>query len=220
MPMESIKSHCNTCGLDTDQIVLHEETSSWTDEETDCDGGTTLQMVKCAGCGTISMRSLSWHSEFTDDYGAPELSIRLFPPRVFRKIPSWHSDLQVHLPGEKTISELLSEIYIALQYGLSRLAAMGIRALLEHIMIDKVGDKGSFGKNIAAFFAAGHISQVQKDIIEPVLDAGHASIHRDFKPKPETLIQLVDISETLVEVLYIQVHQAAAIKAATPPRKP
>ncbi len=220
MSSDNIQSHCNTCGINTDQIVLHEETSTWNDEDANCDGGTALQMVKCAGCKTISMRSVSWHSEFTDDYGAPQLDISPFPPSAFRKVPAWHSDLQLRIPNEKTISQLLSEIYVALQYDLLRLAAMGIRSLLEHIMIDKIGDKGSFGKNLTAFFNAGHISQVQKGIIEPVLDAGHASIHRGFRPNPETLIQLIEISESLVHVLYIQGHQAAAIKAVTPKRKP
>lgn len=115
MPTTNVKSHCNTCGGDTEQIVLHEESSSWTDDEDGHEEGTAYQMIKCAGCGTISMRSVSWHSEFTDEYGAPTEFIGYFPPRAFRKIPAWHADLQTHLPAEKTIHELLGEIYVALQ---------------------------------------------------------------------------------------------------------
>jgi hypothetical protein len=44
--------------------------------------------------------------------------------------------------GTEKFYSLLEEIYIATQNNLPRLAIMGIRALLEHIMIDKVTDQG------------------------------------------------------------------------------
>jgi hypothetical protein len=214
-----MQSHCNTCGGDREHVVIHEESETWSDDRYDVDGGTTYQMVKCGGCGTFSMRRETWCSEWTDDHGRPEGKVDYFPPRLFRKIPAWHADLQTYLPAEKTISDLLQEIYVALQNDLRRLAAMGIRSLLEHMMIDKVSDQGSFKKNITKFKDSGFISSVQMNFIETALEAGHASIHRDFKPTVAVLISLIDISESLVQVLYIQEHQAAAIKATVPQRK-
>jgi hypothetical protein len=46
------------------------------------------------------------------------------------------------------IADLLTEIYAAVNGGQHRLAAMGIRALLERVMINKVGDQGTFRGNL------------------------------------------------------------------------
>jgi hypothetical protein len=58
----------------------------------------------------------------------------------------------VGLTGNKNddaaLGSLLHEIYQAVHGGQYRLAAMGIRALLEQIMVSKVGDLGSFEKQL------------------------------------------------------------------------
>ena len=219
MSTPNIQSHCNTCGGEREHVVLHEESKQWSDEQWEVSGATAYQMLKCAGCGTFSMRREDWNSEFTDEYGRPEASISYFPPRLFRKLPTWHSDLQTYRSGESTISELLQEIYVALQNDLRRLAAMGIRALLEHMMIDKVGDNKSFQKNISEFHKQGFISDKQKEFLETVLEAGHASIHRDFKPDVKTLISVMDIAESIVQSTYIHEQQSSEIKAKIPQKK-
>ncbi|WP_414649130.1 DUF4145 domain-containing protein [Collimonas sp.] len=62
----------------------------------------------------------------------------------------------------------------------TRLAVLGIRALPEHIMVEKIGDQGSFEENLAAFHAAGSISSVQRSAMSPAIQAGHASMHRAY----------------------------------------
>ena len=217
-----MKSHCNTCGPNRTHLILHQEVENWvqeTEDIGDVSGSTIFQMVKCAGCGAILLRREAWCSENYDEEGEAVADIDYFPARVFRKLPDWHSELRWYKDAESTVRDLLKEIYIALQNDLHRLAAMGIRALLEHIMIDKVGDKGSFQKNIDEFTAAGFISAVQKGILVTALEAGHASIHRNFKPSIETLVSLIDIAESLVQTVYIHERKAEEIKAATPARK-
>src|SRR5208283_841274 len=48
------------------------------------------------------------------------------------------------------ICNIMKEVYIALQNNSRRLCAMGIRATLEHTMIDKIGDHGKFVINRAS----------------------------------------------------------------------
>jgi hypothetical protein len=86
-------------------------------------------------------------------------------------------------------------------------------------MIDKIGDQGNFTANINKFETQGYISKKQREIIEPVLEAGHASIHRGFVPKADQLITLVDIVESIVLVVYVQTAKAAALKKKIPPKK-
>jgi hypothetical protein len=71
------------------------------------------------------------------------------------------------------LGSLLHEIYQAVHGGQYRLAAMGIRALLEQIMMPKVGDLGSFEKQLDAFEKAGYISFIQRDTMKATLEVGH-----------------------------------------------
>jgi Domain of unknown function (DUF4145) len=99
---------------------------------------------------------------------------------------------------------------------------MGIRALLEQIMISKCGDRGSFTKNLEQFQAAGFISPMQHQRLETILEAGHATIHRSFRPSTDDLITLIVIAESIVEVVYIhgpKVEQLNKRLPARPTRK-
>jgi hypothetical protein len=107
---------------------------------------------------------------------------------------------------------------VALQNDSLRLAAMGIRALLEHVMVEKVGDQGSFKNNLDAFESQGFISKSQRMVMEPVLEAGHATMHRSFKPTQSHLVALIDITENIIESIYINQLRALEISKTVPPR--
>jgi hypothetical protein len=71
----------------------------------------------------------------------------------------YQAALEVTIPD--SLIDLMEEIYTAVQAGSRRLSAMGIRALLETVMIQKVGDKGSFKANVDALLEAGYVSMRQ-----------------------------------------------------------
>ena len=145
-----------------------------------------------------------------------------YPPATFRQEPRWLQELSLVIPPpDRSVQELLEEIYVALQNDSLRLAAMGIRAVLEHVMIEKVGDQGSFGNNLNAFETQGFISKSQRTVLEPVLEAGHATIHRSFKPNQNDLVALIDITENIIESIYINQLRASEITKTVPRlRKP
>ena len=95
---------------------------------------------------------------------------------------------------------------------------MGIRALLEQIMIAKVGDHRSFAKNLQEFEAAGYVSSKQKERLETILEAGHATIHRSFLPSKVDLVALVDIAESVIETTYLHDSQVKELRKRIPPR--
>jgi Domain of unknown function (DUF4145) len=98
--------------------------------------------------------------------------------------------------GGTRIEKLLKEIYSALHNDSLSLAAMGIRALLEHIMIEQVGDNGSIGENIKRFIGAGHIAPKSEQIFRAqLIEAGHAAMHRDYVPTKSELETLLDLTE-------------------------
>jgi len=222
MTSDIFKSHCNTCGRETNHHVLHNETRSRTekvDEDTVIDWGSHYKMVCCAGCDTVSLRIDSWFSEACDENGQPEIETQHYPPKIFRPKPTWLFESGHSLNCPPAVQELLAEVYVCLQNNCPRSSAMAVRALLENIFVSTCGDKGSFTGNLDAFQEAGHISQTQRDFLDTVLDAGHATIHRGFKPSRQDLATIVDIAENLIELLYIQKDGVEQLKKRIPPRK-
>jgi len=213
-PMGVTKAHCNQCGGDRNHGVLAIEKTSWTDEAYDhIHGGDSYEMLKCLGCEQIKLRHTSWV------VGNDDSKVSYFPPPIFRPNPKWFSDLWYELPDDADfVGTLLKEIYVALQNNLSSLATMGIRSLLEKVMIAKIGDQGSFRKNLIEFEKQGYVSRIQKERLEAILEAGHAVIHRTFMPSTKDVITLVDITEHIIETVYLHEDKVKELQKRVPPR--
>lgn len=211
----SRKAHCNTCGGDRNHHVLHVDKTRWDNEEAAMSGGTTYEMLKCGGCDKVVLKEIEWSSE---DMGEP--ITRYYPPATFRPKPAWLTDFWLELPfDDQLLHDLLAEIYVALQNDQRALAAMGIRALLEQIMIAKVGDNGTFSQNLSEFENKGFVSRMQKERLHTILEAGHAAIHRGYKPSQEDLTVLVDIAEGIVQTIYLHGSRVDDLKKKIPARK-
>lgn len=211
--MVTTKAHCNTCGGNRNHEILHSEKTAWEDPEHPICGGDTYEMLKCCGCDNIKLRHTSWCSD-TD-----EQPVNYFPASIFRRNPDWFNELWLELgTNDEFVEPLLREIYVALQHNLPSLAAMGVRSLLEKIMVSKTGDQGSFINNIAVFEQHGYVSRIQRERLEAILDAGHAAIHRTFKPSNKDVITLVDLTEHIVETVYLHEAKVIALKKRVPPR--
>ena len=87
---------------------------------------------------------------------------------------------------------------------------MGVRSLLEMVMISKTGDQGTFGKNIAEFETLGYVSPIQRKRLEAILEVDHAAIHRTFQPSTNDVVTLMDITEHIIETVYL--HEAKIVE--------
>lgn len=212
--MSTTKAHCNSCGGERNHVVLHCENTSWEAEDSLVFGGNSYETLRCCGCDQIHLRHKSWFSE--DE----EIEVAYFPPSIFRRPPSWFDELWRALSEEDQLVEsLLQEIYIATQNDLSRLAAMGVRALLEQIFISRVGDNGSFSNNLSAFTKSGYITELQKQRLEAILEAGHAAMHRGYKPEKESLSTLLDITEHIIESVFLHEGKIEQLRLQVPKRR-
>jgi hypothetical protein len=145
---------------------------------------------------------------------------RYYPPNISRRKPDWLAELNRRADSRPDfIVEILEEIYESLYLDSRRLAAMGTRSLIEQIMVDRVGEQGDFSKNIAAFHKEGHITSIQKDRLATVLDFGHASVHRQFKPEPEDIRTALDIVENLIADIYVHPERTKRLAERVPGRK-
>jgi hypothetical protein len=207
-----VKAHCNECEGEKNHELLHQAKKEW-QEEVDHDyggedGWIKYQMLQCCGCESVTFRHQRYYSgdrcSHTDDDGITET---YYPPAISRKEPEWLSQVSFDPEYGHFVKEALTDIYTAIHNGSFWLACMGTRSLLEHVMIEMVGDHGSFTKNINAFFDAGHITPKHKDYLVTVVDAGHASTHRGWKPNTKQLNIMMDVAESIIQSLYVLQHK-------------
>jgi len=95
---------------------------------------------------------------------------------------------------------------------------MGIRAALENVMTDKVGDHGTFVRNVDAFQRAGYLSERQRGQLDNLLQAGHAASHRGWQREEQEMKTLLDITESVIESVYLHDQAADALGRKIPPR--
>ncbi|MBM4276828.1 MAG: DUF4145 domain-containing protein [Deltaproteobacteria bacterium] len=205
------KAHCNQCHGERNHEVLFTEKTSWSEERYGFQGEDKYEMLKCAGYDNVILRHTSWFSE------DPEPSVHFYPPAMSRKEPTWLVDIS----GKSTrfAKSLLKEIYVGVQNGMKMIATMGVRSLMEYVMIDSVGNQGTFGKNLAEFASNGFISDKQRDILDAVLEAGHATTHRAYQPSDEDLATCIDIAENVLQTVYVHPGKAAELKRRVPKRR-
>jgi Domain of unknown function (DUF4145) len=124
-----------------------------------------------------------------------------------RRQPGWVGRINVLYIGTAqgaVLESLSEEVYAAREHGLLHLAVMGVRAVLEHLVVSLIGDQGSFSKNLEKFKAEGYISLPQFDNLKVVVDAGSAAIHRGFKPTESLIDAALGAMENVVESIFVR----------------
>jgi hypothetical protein len=173
-------------------------------------GTELISAVCCRGCHTWSIRLEPFP-------GAVDDVVTQQPPRSWRQPPDWIPQLLTIAPE---VAALLDEIYLASNERQSRLLSMGVRAALDHVMIQIVGDTGSFEQKLKLMQEKGHLSDHQRDMLSTVIDAGSAAAHRGFKPPRDLLQEMLVVMESVIRDHYITRPMLAAMKRFIPPKPP
>src|SRR5271167_4532365 len=213
------RGYCKRCGGGINQEVIAYEHRVEIDQVVDRPQHFIHEMLRCRGCDNVIMRfteylefedmtpSVYYYTEGTlsDAYFTAELNRRSRPAWIGKEIPS-------------TIHSIMHEIYSAVEHRLLRLAAMGIRAALENVMKEKVGDR-PFNALIDEFQKAGYLSTRQALSLDSIIEAGHATIHRGWQPTREDIDTFLDITESLIEAVYSHEDRARELDQRVPRRK-
>lgn len=236
---ETNRFRCRICLGETNHQILYARTLArsypYDDQEVEQYGESFEEedeyvLLQCCGCDEIRLRVMSQ----AEPYGRPYSTVAVYPPDQVRHMPEWvYTDLHARPrifsrpeqnPGRAAlltdIRKYLREIYDALGSGCNRLAMMGVRALVERIMIQEVGDRHSFEKNIQAFFEKGYVALVQQEMFRSHIEAGHAVMHRGWEPTRDDVMTILDILEALIKTIYVDQKKVAAVAARIPPRVP
>ena len=217
--LEPYKSHCCNCDTDTNQeilfydhqfgpreIIMRNEEGDHSQSVWEVKADIWI-LSKCKGCEQINFKHISRNSpdRETDQ-------VVHFPWKPIRQHPKW-----IYLLPIKYLV-LLQEIYSAVNTEIFILALTGTRILLDTYIVHKVGDVGTFKQKLNKLVTDGIITPSKASVLEAAIDAGNASTHRGFKPDKETLFQILDIVENLLQSEVVD-RNASEIKKKTPPRK-
>jgi hypothetical protein len=156
--------YCNKCRRKTLHRLLYTTSGERTDEYAadnwEPDGGDVpsciyFDMLGCCGCNTAVLRRV-FHCNDPEMHrklggtgrvvGEDEVydDIRYFPPAIVRDPPSWRFKLP------RKMRELLEEIYRSLDAENLRLPMMGARTLVDMMIVEKIGDVGTFKQSGSA----------------------------------------------------------------------
>jgi hypothetical protein len=213
------KCFCNSCRRLTFHLIVHSHSQSGTEDEVPLSWENAYQILECQGCHNVTYRTREWCSEWADETGS-NYNYIYYPPLVAREKPSWFK----HLP--KPLYAVLFEVYISLHAGIRYLSSVGARTALDVLIVDTIGDVGTFAQKLAKLETDGHITAPERALIEAVTETGNASAHRGFAPDEQSLNSVMDILESIIYKFYIAekvqdqlLDQAAALRKRIPPRR-
>ncbi|MCB2199502.1 DUF4145 domain-containing protein [bacterium] len=205
-------SWCNNCGHKTKHIIQH--TGSWSESflsnESDPRSWYKFDYVwkvlQCKGCDAYKVEEL----EFLDNQ---EFGVTQYPASIARQLPDWIGGLP------QDLGDLMREVYSAISHHSNRLAAMGLRAMADFVIRDRVGEQSSFRKGLEAIEGAGLIGRKQSEYFASVVEAGHAANHRGWNPKKSEVNHMAEITENVLHTTYILGKHSESLQATTPKRK-
>jgi hypothetical protein len=213
-----IKAPCSYCARHTSQTVLCEAHGPWEEDEKAPEGGyysDLNQMIRCDGCLNISFRVTDLFPFSRDD------AVTYYPPPITRREPPWLLDLILYseLGGNVIrLHTVLREIYSCIRGGELFLASLGIRALIEMVMLIEVSDTGTFRGNLDEFERNGYISKVQRGSLDNILEAGHGAMHPSHMLEAKELHVCLDIIEGVMGAIHVHQKKSAEIRARVPER--
>ena len=128
-------------------------------------------------------------------------------------LPKWYEDLPLN------IHKMLLEVRYALQKEMSALPSMGLRSVIDMICNERLGDIGNFGDKLHKLEEKRLITPKKRQIIENILEVGHASVHRGHFPTAKDLRIVMDIVDHILQELYVLDKASKTLKESVPKRK-
>ena len=180
----------------------------------------TFQVMQCTDCGATT------YCVDTRIHPGPMIgdsyieTTDYFPPLPLRTKPAWYSSLT---EGYQTV---LGEVYYAIDNSLFFLSSTGARTALDQLIIEKIGDAGSFKDKVDELVASKIIDDTEATMLLAVIDAGSASAHRGYRPDIDAVNHMMDILEAIFYKLLVEPKRkeelkkkAEELRKSTPKRK-
>ncbi|MBO6635378.1 DUF5655 domain-containing protein [Parvibaculum sp.] len=216
------KFFCNECKRETKHFIRGEHLATEHDKDDPVSFTERLLIIECCGCENLALVKRTHFSEDVDYSIHPVTgeqiieatwSEEIYPPVSYRAAPTWFEDLP-----DPTLRQISEEIYKSLQNESHYLATFGSRTLIDRLIVLTVGDQGSFVKGLKALQDSGKISPHEREILQPIIDAGNAAAHRGWAPSGELIETILDTVEGLIHRLLVLPKLAEELEEAVPGR--
>ena len=198
---EIVRIFCNECLRKMKHIVLSSVKKSGVHNvapDFSISWENTYQVLECQECSNVTLRVRHWNDEAQWSHDKKDYQDSYYPPIVSRPKPVWFDKL------DEKYQEVLEEVYVALDANARFLAAFGARTALDMLIVDKIGDIGSFKKKLNKLESDGFIDSTEKELLDAVTEAGNAAAHRGYAPDEKLLDSVMDILESLFDRLYFK----------------
>jgi hypothetical protein len=158
---------------------------------------STFKLLECENCGWLTLIVDNW--VFPQSGGDSFITDTLrYPPNIVRPKPDWFSSLS------EEYRTLLNEIYSALDNRLYTLASAGIRTAIDRLIVEMIGDIGTFKSKLSSLQKKGIVNNDEFDLMDSIIDAGSASVHRGYSPTQDIVIAMLEITEHIFFELKIR----------------
>jgi hypothetical protein len=230
---KSKKAYCAQCGGERN-CDIH----AWYQQSGDPDEHfywvTEWFILECRGCNNVFAQTVATNSEDYENYYELDGStgtrykeaINYWPALSKRPRPDWMSEYGITGLAITELDQPLVELYSALNNDLFSLSGIGIRTTFD-VASELLGVDPSktFSDKLDRLVTQEHIGRIDRDRLETTLEAGSASAHRDWQPRPDDLNTMMDILEHFISEAFIVPERkrrldarAAEMKAKVPPR--
>lgn len=212
------KFFCNLCKRRTNHFIQGEFTrrvGAFGNEQ-------RLLIIECCGCENAALAKMLRGPDdlaYNDSADSHENKFNkvweetVYPPVSYRPTPDWFEDLP-----DPTLRRVADEIYKSLQSESHFLATFGARTLIDRLIVLTVGDKANFKVGLDALETDGKLSKHERELLNPIVDAGNAAAHRGWAPSPDQLKTILDTVESLIHRLLVVPKLTEALQEAVPRR--
>lgn len=213
----SARIFCNECGREQQHKVAASHDSFNAEGEVEIT--RTAELLECGGCGYTILRRKVHFSEFQYQPGDLDPDPEYIPGQKLRQEPVWLVSLSTNM------REAFSETIRALNYDMPYLAAVGVRTVLDMVLVSKVGDYGRFETKLRKLEKNCHVTSSERERLKVLAEVGNAAAHRGFRADIGDLGIMIDILERIVQKLHVDPEKdkelsdhAKRIGAGVPPR--
>lgn len=205
---------CDNCNTTTAHTVIHEV--RWDEPNEDITYIDYCQMTKCEACGHPGYRIVNVNDgNIHDDedrhglYCIPDLFF--FQRNAESQIKA--SDiLNTHdLPNE--IRKMYEEVISSIQSGNFMLSGVGLRTIIEAVMVSLGSNGWSLSKKIDEAVGAGKITELDADRLRNVKFLGDSIAHRMAQPTQPEVASALRLCNHLLQSTFL-LHRDAAILAS------
>lgn len=219
--VEKVRGHCPRCGPNVNALVVASHTERWEDDDAMLWAIDTYRILKCPACDSTYVQkshSFSEDVEYRDlpDGGWEQVEVpkvTYWPSPSKRPKPSWIEELD-----DEALKDTLDEVYGALDEDQRILAAIGVRTALDRAMVLLGATADTFAQKLAQLADSGTVGSEEKEGLIVLTDAGSASAHRAWKPKPQDLDLIMSGMEAFLYRTMVLAKGLGAMKSNIPPR--